>query len=46
MVMINTIGDLLRLLDENEEFLNAAQQETVIEEMVKLPTSSTRSRAR
>ena len=37
MVVINTTEDLLRLLDENEQFRNAVRYKILTEELVKLP---------
>ena len=37
MTTINSIDDLLRLLDENEEFLTAVRHKILTEELIKLP---------
>ena len=37
MTTINSIDDLLRLLDENEEFLAAVRHKILTEELIKLP---------
>ena len=37
MTTINSIDDLLRLLDENEEFLTAVRHKILTEELMKLP---------
>ena len=37
MVIINTTDDLLRLLDENEEFRTAVRNKILTEELIKLP---------
>ena len=37
MTTINSIDDLLRLLDENEEFLAAVRHKILTEELIRLP---------
>ena len=37
MTTINSIDDLLRLLDENEQFLASVRHKVLTEELIRLP---------
>lgn len=38
MTIIDTTEDLLRLLDENEQFLGAARHKILTEDLIRLPS--------